>query len=173
VATDLSPGEWAVLGAVAEAPTHGFALAQLLASDGQLGRIWTLPRPMVYQVVQKLLGLGLIRARRTERSDRGPVRTVVGVTPAGRAALRKWLEEPVDHVRDVRSLLLLKLALLERSGGNPAPLIKAQSQKLAQQLSALEQARDEAEGFERVILEWRIASSRATVEFLAAVKAGR
>ena len=167
--TDLSPGEWAVLGAVAEGPTHGFALAQLLAPDGQLGRIWTLPRPAVYQVIQKLLGLGLIRARRTERSHRGPLRRVVGLTPAGRSAIRRWLEEPVDHVRDVRSLLLLKLALLDRSGGDAAPLVKAQRSKVAQQLVALEEARDAASGFERLILEWRIASSRATVEFLAVV----
>lgn len=168
---ELSTGEWAVLGAVAEAPTHGFAVAQLLAPDGDLGRIRTLPRPVVYQVMRKLVALGLLAARRTEPSHRGPIRTVVAVTPVGRAALRRWLHEPVDHVRDVRSLLLLKLALLDRAGADPAPLIQAQQHRLTDQLLALEAARDAAEGFERVLVEWRIASSRATLEFLAVVKA--
>ena len=166
---DLGPGEWAVLGVVAEGPTHGFAVAQLLGPDGDLGRIWTLPRPVVYQVIKKLEALELIRARRTEASRQGPQRTVIGITPAGRRALRSWLEEPVDHVRDVRSLLLLKLALLERSGTDPSPLIRAQKQKVQTQLRSLARARDRAAGFDRVILEWRIASSRATLEFLSVV----
>lgn len=166
---DLSPGEWAVLGAFAEGPTHGFAIAQMLAPDGELGRVWTLPRPVVYQVIQKLLQLGLIRPRGTETSRRGPVRTVIGVTPAGRAAVRRWLNEPVDHVRDVRSQLLLKLALIDRQGGDPAALIEAQVAKVRSQLDSLTKARKGVDGFDRVILEWRIASSRATLDFLRVV----
>jgi PadR family transcriptional regulator AphA len=158
-----------VLGAVAEGPTHGFALAHLLSADGDLGRIWTLPRPVVYQVIKKLEQLDLVRARRTEASHLGPQRTVLGVTPSGRAALKEWLYEPVDHVRDVRSLLLLKLALLDRASADPRPLVRAQKQRVRTQLKALSRARDAAQGFDRVILEWRIASSRATLEFLSVV----
>ncbi len=158
-----------MLGVVAEGPTHGFAVSQLLAPAGRLGRIWTLPRPVVYQVLKKLLEQGLIDERGTESSAKGPVRTIVGATPAGRAAVRRWLQEPVDHVRDVRSLLLLKLALLDRAGRDPGPLVEAQKARLAGQLEALAQARDAADGFDRVILEWRMASSRATLDFLAVV----
>ena len=166
---ELSPGEWAVLGAFAEGPTHGFAIAQLLAPEGELGRVWTLPRPVVYQVIQKLLKLGLIQPRGTESSDRGPLRTVIGVTPAGRSAVRRWLKEPVDHVRDIRSLLLLKLALIDRQGGDPAALIEAQIDKVRSQLDSLTKSRRATDGFDRVILEWRIASSRATLDFLRVV----
>jgi PadR family transcriptional regulator AphA len=166
---DLGPGEWAVLGAVAERPTHGFAVAQLLAPDGELGRIWTLPRPVVYQVMKRLEETGLIGPRRLEAGHRGPTRTVFGATPAGRAAITRWLNEPVDHVRDVRSLLLLKLALLERAGTDPRPLITSQKRRVRSQLKSLTRARDAADGFDRVILEWRIASSRATLEFLSVV----
>ena len=166
---DLSPGEWAVLGAVAEGPTHGFAVAQLLAPEGELGRVWTLPRPVVYQVIQKLLQLGLVKPRGTETSRRGPVRTVIAITPAGRSAVRRWLAEPVDHVRDIRSLLLLKLALIDRRGGDPAPLIAAQKERVRTQLESLTKARKSVDGFDRTILEWRIASSRATLDFLRVV----
>lgn len=166
MAAELSPGEWAVLGAVAEKPTHGFAVAQLLAPDGVLGRVWTVPRPVVYQVIKKLVERGLLAERKTEPGRRGPVRTIVGATPAGRRALRNWLAEPVDHVRDVRSLLLLKLALLDRAGTDPSALVAAQAEKVQAQLAGLTRSRRQARGFERVLLEWRIASSRATVEFL-------
>lgn len=170
VQPEMGAGEWAVLGVVAEGPSHGFAVAQQLSPEGALGRIWTVPRPMVYQLIKKLLQLGLVGERRTEHSARGPVRTVVGITPSGRAALRRWLDEPVDHVRDVRSLLLLKLALLDRTGRDPEPLIRAQTDRLHEQLASLEEARDTSGGFDRVILEWRIASSQATLEFLSVVK---
>lgn len=166
---DLSPGDWAVLGVVAEAPTHGFAVAQLLAPAGSLGRVWTLPRPVVYQVLKKLIRLGLVAERSSEQSDRGPVRTIVAISPTGRRAVREWLKEPVDHVRDVRSILLLKLALLDRSDRDPAPLIQAQRRRLTAQLKALEESRTGAAGFDRVILEWRVSSSRATLEFLDSI----
>jgi DNA-binding PadR family transcriptional regulator len=166
---ELTPGEWAVLGVIAEGPTHGFAVAQLLAPDGALGQIWTLPRPAVYQILKTLLQLGLVSERSTERSDRGPARTIVAVTPAGRRQVRGWLAQPVDHVRDVRSLLLLKLALLDRSGGDRVPLVEAQRRWLLPRLEALEQRRDVSDGFERVLAEWRVASSQATRQFLDAL----
>jgi PadR family transcriptional regulator AphA len=169
--TDLSPGAWAVLGAVREGPTHGFAVAQLLAADGALGQIWTVARPMVYRELAKLTGLGLVAERSTQRSQRGPARTIVSVTAAGRAALERWLGEPVEHIRDVRSLLLLKLALLARADEDPGPLLSAQRERFGPQLEGLRAARDQAEGFDRVLAQWRVASSRAAVEFLDAALA--
>jgi DNA-binding PadR family transcriptional regulator len=166
---DLSPGEWAVLGAVAEGPTHGFAVAQLLAPHGELGRVWTVRRPLVYQALQKLEQLGLTEKRSTQRSERGPVRTIVATTPRGRKTVQRWLSEPVDHVRDVRSSLLLKLALLDRAGVDPRPLLKAQRQRLMPLLAGLERLRDEAHGFDEVVAEWRLTSSQATLDFIDAI----
>ena len=170
---ELAPGDWAVLGAVAEGPTHGFAVSQLLAADGALGRVWTLPRPVVYQVIKKLVAAGLLAEQGVVHSSRGPARTMVAVTPAGRRALRRWLDEPVDHVRDVRSMLLLKLALLDRAGRDRGPLLAAQRARLETLVEALDGARDAAEGFDRVLAEWRISSSRATLGFLDALESAR
>lgn len=169
--TDLSPAAWAVLGAVREGPTHGFAVAQLLAADGALGQIWTVARPMVYRELAKLAGLGLVAERSTQRSQLGPARTIVSVTAAGRAALEHWLVEPVEHVRDVRSLLLLKLALLARADQESGALLSAQRERFGAQLEGLRAARDHAEGFDRVLAQWRVASSQAAVEFLDAALA--
>lgn len=157
------------MGVVAEGPTHGFAVARLLAADGALGRVWTVRRPLIYQALQKLLQLGLVSNRSTQRSDRGPVRTIVAISPAGRQAMQRWLAQPVDHVRDVRSLLLLKLALLYRSGGDTRSLLIAQRRQLLPRIESLGRLRDEATGFDGVLAEWRLASSRATLEFLDAI----
>jgi DNA-binding PadR family transcriptional regulator len=169
VGLDLNPSEWAVLGVVAERQTHGFALAQVLGRDGPIGRVWTVPRPVVYQVIKKLESLKLIAGRKTEPGDRGPQRTVYGVTPAGRRALEAWMVEPVEHVREVRSLLMLKLALLDRAGTDPRELAAAQAAKAQEQLASLARASEQATGFDRVILEWRLAGTRATLDFLSQV----
>lgn len=155
-----------MLGATAEGPTHGFALSRLLGSDGELGQVWTLPRPVVYQALKKLTALELAAAQAIERSERGPTRTIIAVTAAGRTALASWLTEPVRHVRDVRSELLLKLALLQRSGADAAGLVAAQRVVVEQLKSGLEAEQAGAVGFERILAAWRLASAEAVLRFL-------
>jgi hypothetical protein len=129
-------------------------------------------RQDVYQALKKLSRLELITERTTEPGDRGPKRTIVAITPAGERLLRGWLSEPVDHVRDVRSLLLLKLLLLDRSGQDPVPLLDAQRAKLAPLLERMEALRASSEGFERVLADWRVTSCRATLQFIDALLPG-
>jgi DNA-binding PadR family transcriptional regulator len=166
----LAPGEWAVLGVVAQRPTHGFAIAQLMVPDGPIGRVWTMPRPVVYQALKKLTVAGLVAQRATVASDRGPARTIVAATPSGKRAVRRWLDTPVDHIRDVRSLFLLKLALLDRVDADPTPLIDAQFEHFARLVEPLRAYRDHAVGFERVLARWRLQSCEATLEFLDAIR---
>jgi DNA-binding PadR family transcriptional regulator len=170
-ATELSPAAWAVLGVVRDGPTHGFAVAQLLAADGALGQVWTVARPMVYRELAKLAAIGLVAERSTQHSRLGPARTIVSVTPSGRTALERWLAEPVEHIREVRSLLLLKLALLARADEDPTALLSAQRERFEPQLQGLRAARDGAEGFDRVLAQWRVAGSQAAVDFLDAALA--
>lgn len=107
--------EWTVLAVVREGPTHGFAIAALTASTGELGRVWQLPRPVVYRALSRLAEAGLVAPAAVE-SGPGPRRTVYEVTARGAAAADGWLAAPVRHVRQPRSHLLMKLALLDRRG---------------------------------------------------------
>ena len=154
-----------MLGAVAERPTHGYAVARLLAPQGALGRIWTITRGDVYQSIKKLIKLGLISERSTEPGS-GPDRTVLAVTPRGRRVVARWLKEPVEHVRDGRTLLLLKLTLLDRADGDMGPLIEAQRARFEPTVEALEVQCRRANGVELMVLRWRLESSRAALDFL-------
>src|SRR5262245_13769915 len=87
----LATGEWAVLALVAEAPTHGFAIARALAPGGEVGRVWAMHRPLVYRTVDVLSARSLMRAVGTEASEVGPRRTLLEVTAQGRSQLEKWL----------------------------------------------------------------------------------
>ena len=90
-----------------------------LGEDGVLGHVWTVPRPLVYRALQQLEHAGLVEAVGEEASARGPRRTTLRVTRRGRARLKRWLGEPVERPRDVRSMLMLKLALLHERGRRP------------------------------------------------------
>jgi DNA-binding PadR family transcriptional regulator len=163
---ELTAGEWAVLALLGEEPTHGFAIARALAPEGDVGRIWSVRRPLVYRAVETLTGMGLVRTAATVPSRSGPQRTVLEAMPQGRRALARWLREPVAHVRDARSLLMLKLLFLTRAGADLEPLLTAQRAHFAELAEGLTDAADEADGFDRVLLLWRLESATAATRFV-------
>ena len=163
--SSLSLAEWTVLAVISQRPTHGFAIAQLTAPGGELGRIWHIPRPVIYRSIGRLVETGLITQDAME-SGRGPQRTIYTVTPPGREAARRWLDTPVAHVRDVRSHLLLKLALLDRAGSDPAGLLRRQKATLEPIARAITAERPDQQGFDATLLAWRRAAAAAAMSFL-------
>ncbi len=153
--------EWVVLGLLAEVPAHGFALARLLARGGDVGRVWAASRPLTYRAIDQLAADGLIEPVRREPGA-GPPRTVHTVTTSGRRALRQWLARPVEHPRDVRAELLVKLLLLERSGRPVEPLLQAQRRAFS---GLLEEARAAVQPDDSVS-RWRAEQAEAIDRFL-------
>ena len=68
----------------------------------------------------------------TEPSTTGPPRTLLETTAEGSRMVAEWLREPVEHLRDARSELMLKLLFLDRRGGDITPLLTAQRAQLVQ-----------------------------------------
>ena len=169
--SSLSLAEWLVLCLVCEQPSHGFALATLLGYEGEVGRVWRVPKPVIYRALQRLEVLGLVKTIEQQASSQGPVRSLVDASKAGRAAASGWLTRPVPHNRDVRSELLVKLALLDRAGADPQPLISSQREQLLPVADGLHDRLDEAAGFERTLALWRYETVSATVRFLDALTA--
>ena len=161
----LSLAEWTVLTVVSERPTHGFAIARLTTPHGELGRIWHIPRPVIYRSIGRLLDEGLLAPDAVE-SGRGPQRTLYSVTPRGGDAVRHWLDTPVEHVREVRSHLLLKLALLDRAGSDPTGLLERQKATLEPIAQAINAESPSSDGFDATLLAWRRATAAATLSFL-------
>lgn len=164
------------LALVAEGPTHGWAVAGLLDSEGAIGRIWTLSRPLTYRALDGLLVEGLVERVGTSPGG-GRTRTVVAVTPAGAAVVDEWLSSPVDLPRDVRSELLVKFALRDRRGLENRGLAATQRARFAPMLavfgSADDSALDDADGTDDTVdvddfvARWRIEHLRAIDRFLA------
>jgi DNA-binding PadR family transcriptional regulator len=165
---ELSLPECTVLAVLAQQPAHGFAVAQLTVRGGQLGRVWQIPRPVIYRAIGRLLDARLIAAVGVE-PGLGPRRTIYTVTDEGRHSAERWLGTPVAHVREVRSVFLLKLALLDRAGTDPRDLIRRQRQVLEPIARAIADRDQPDTGFDAVLLAWRRASALAAMEFLDAI----
>jgi len=166
VERDLAPGEWSVLALLGDAPAHGWALAKEMSKSGEIGIIWAVGRPLVYRALELLEERGLIEAVGSEPGARGPNRSLFAATAEGREALLKWLSEPVDHVRDVRSLLLLKLVLIERAGLERRPLLEAQRALTLPSIAALEERQRQSVGTEQVFVRFRLETTRSVVNFI-------
>lgn len=166
--TRLTLGEWAVLGLIASGPVHAFAIVKALAPRGELGRIWSVPTPVVYRAVNSLRDKLMIQTAGEERSDAGPPKTMLQLTPLGRRQLDAWLQMPVAHMRDVRSELLLKLALLARLHRSAQPLVRAQADAFEPVVAGLEQLASAAgpAEFEATLVGWRLESARGVMRFL-------
>ena len=153
----LSLADWLVLCLVREEPTYGLILVGLLARDGSLGQVWSVPKAVVYRALQRLEALGLIRTVGEQRTSQGPVRSLYQATPAGDAAATAWLGTPVQHPRDVRS--------------DSRDLLRAQLAGLLPVAAALEDRLRATTGFEHTLVLWRHEAMTATLRFLQTLAA--
>ena len=158
----LSLNEWAVLACLVERARHGYDIAAALAPDAELGAVWRVSRPLVYRALDRLEALGLVEARHEEAGDGGPPRRVYGPLRPGRERLARWLREPVEHLRDVRGELLLKLVVAGRLGRDVGPLVAAQRARFEGPLAALAAAPPPGDA----VALWRHRSGEAVAAFL-------
>lgn len=163
---DLAPGEWAVLALLCEQPGHGWALATKLAKDGELGTVWSLGRPLVYRSLEILQARGLVEPTGSEPGTRGPNRTIFSPTAAGRDAVTLWLSEPVAHVRDMRSLFLLKLVFTSRANVEPRPLLTRQREILAGAVEGFVGRTETLDETQAMLVRFRSESAGAFLRFV-------
>ena len=160
--------DWTVLGLLVEQPRHGFALVKELSPDTLLGQVWSVPNPMIYRALRVLQAKGMIDPAPSETGSLGPRRTPMRPTTEGRRRLYEWLQLPVDHFRDARILLRVKLHLTIRLGLDPLPLLRAQQSTFTRLGSTVARTFPTGSEIERDLLRiWREDASAAAQDFVA------
>lgn len=149
------------LALVTQGVAHGWALGTILSADGELGRIWTLSRPLTYRAIDGLVDKHLI-TRTGHGAGRGPGRVLLAPTPLGRRRVKTWLDTPVAHLRDVRTELLVKLHLRLRAGLDNEKLLIAQQQLFEPAIGTLTSSSPDDD----LVDLWRRESARAVRRFL-------
>lgn len=163
----LGLAELTVLAVICERPMHGFAVAKLTAREAPLGRVWHIPRPVVYRALGRLVDAGLVVEDAVE-AGQGPQRVRYGATVDGTARAATWLDTPVAHVREIRSELLMKLALLDRREVPTTDLLARQARILDEIVAGLA-ADPSMAGFDGVLHAWRLSSAQAARRFVGDV----
>lgn len=163
-------GEWACLGILYPAPSHGFAIAARLKPTGDVGRVWSLSRALTYRALDQLASRGYIHAVGEEPGIAGGNRTILAATRSGKAQLRKWLNTPVAHLRDLRSELLLKLIIADICGIGVGPMLDRQHAHIEQLAESIAGQVDDEVPVDVVDL-WRNESSQAALRFLTRLQA--
>ena len=166
---DLGLGEWACLGLVYPAPTHGFAIAARLRADGDVGRVWSLSRSLTYRALDQLIARGYVRMVGEEPGLAGGNRTIVAATRTGRARLRRWVQTPVLHLRDVRTELLLKLIIADACEIGIGPMLELQHAQI-KSLAAAIGVQGTDRGPADLVALWRMESSQAALRFVGRLR---
>jgi molybdopterin-binding protein len=161
--SELSLAERVCLTLVVHQVNHGWAIGTMLAPGGEIGRVWSLSRALTYRAVDGLVDKRLV-VRKGQEAGHGRDRVLLAPTAAGRRLAKRWLDQPVDHLRDVRTELLVKLVLRARMGLDNGDLLTAQRQRFAATIDALTSAGPDDD----VVDVWRRESARAVRRFLDA-----
>jgi DNA-binding PadR family transcriptional regulator len=170
--TELSLTEWVALALASEAPTHGWTIVRELRRDGPIGAVWSTSGPLVYRAISRLLDVGLLRSVGLAEGQ-GPNRVILEATPAGAEMVAEWLEQPVDHVREMRTAFLVKVLLLERRGGDRRLLVGRQRERLGPVAAALAERAAGAPDPDRPVAAWRAYNADAVMRFLDAIDPDR
>jgi DNA-binding PadR family transcriptional regulator len=168
---DLLLGEWACLGILYPTPAHGFAVAARLKPTGDVGRVWSLSRALTYRSLDQLAVRDFIRPLGEEPGIAGGNRTILAATRSGRAQMRRWLTEPVEHLRDLRSELLLKLVIADNCGIDVSEMLAAQHAHITALAEALSAQIENDPG--DVVALWRSELSTASLRFLDRLRVAR
>ena len=149
-----------VLALVVAEPRHGWALQRELSPEGTVGRAWSLSRQLTYRAIESLVDDGLVR-RGTPRDGGGADKVVVTATARGRKHSLAWLDEPVTHLRDVRTELLVKMMLREQLGLATNAFLARQRAVFDPLIDAVRHTRDTG-----VVATWRRENADAVRRFL-------
>ena len=165
----MTNAELAILGLIAEEPSHGYQVEQVIEERGM--REWTeLGFSSIYYVLRRLEKEGLVESRTERPAGRGPARQVYHITSAGRAALRARVLDALSIPR--RCYLPLQLGLANLPFISPPEAMEALQQYQAELAARLEQLKGKWETqrplpyFVDAMFEHSMAMIRAEQEWL-------
>lgn len=157
--------EYAVLGALASGPKHGYEILQLL--EQSLGSTWYVGQSQLYSLLKRLERDGLVLSNVVSQEGR-PSKRVFSLTPLGRDTFMRWVVTPTEHVRDLRIEFLAKLFFIHHLS------LQGGDSLLEAQIGVLEQAKEkiiqrnlkETDPYEKLVLDFKLTTLEAWLGWL-------
>jgi DNA-binding PadR family transcriptional regulator len=155
----------ALLSLLHKEPAHGYELK--VAIESMFGELWPdVNIGQVYQTLGRLERAGMVRSTTVTQEHR-PDKKVYELTPAGREALRQWVDEVAPMAR-LREGFVTKLVLAWRTRlADPVVLIDRQRRAYLLQLRELNELADTATGLvARLAVEAAVLHLQADLNLL-------
>ena len=150
-----------VLALIVLEPRHGWAVQEELSPTGSIGRAWSLSKQLVYRAIDNLEVDGLVK-RAAPKDGGGADRVVITPTAKGKRSTESWLNTPVEHLRDVRTELVVKLMLRNRFELPSKTFLRAQREQFAPVIQSIQSSDDASP-----VGLWRRESASAVLRYLA------
>jgi DNA-binding PadR family transcriptional regulator len=156
-----------LLALLAKEPAHGYELK--LALEATFGQAYPSPNiGQIYVTLKRLEQDGLVCSQDVAQATR-PNKRVYDLTPAGREALRAWVEEPSDGPR-IRDEFFIKLILAPMAGlADRMALMNAQRRHylgLMRKLTDLQADADPTDPAARLLIEGAVLHLQADLLWL-------
>jgi DNA-binding PadR family transcriptional regulator len=163
----LSP-EFALLGFLYQAPSHGYELHQRLRD--QFGYIWNASQSQTYNILNRLESQGYVRATFVEQ-EKLPARQQVQLTASGRDRFETWLRQPTKtSVHAIRVEFITRLHFCQcYFPGQLQGIIHDQIEAVKTDAEALQQAlgnSGEIQPYNRLALELRLEILASVLHWL-------
>jgi PadR family transcriptional regulator AphA len=159
------PQEYVILGILMKQERHGYEIHTLLSSG--LGHTWYAGISQVYALLKRLEAAEKVVSA-VEQQDNRPAKHVYSITQKGRETFLQWVHSPLERMRDLRLEFLAKLFFIkELNLTGSDELIRKQMDIFQTQLRDIKRE-DESrhEGFERLVLRFRIGQIEAVLAWL-------
>jgi len=162
----LTTTEVAVLGLLHWSPMSGYDLKK--AIDSSIGYFWGPAKSQIYAVLPRLVEAGLATGKKIPQSQR-PDKTVYRLNPAGRAALKAWIEDTPPPPDPDRNPLLLKIFFGAVS--SPEVLVgqvherRRQAERLRETLQVLEAEADPEDLYAALTRRWGLEYAGAVIRW--------
>ena len=139
---------------------HGWSIVKALAPDGEIGRVWSLSRPLTYRALAALADAELIEPRGSEPGD-GPPRTIWRATREGPARVARL----ASAARCATPATCAPSSCSRSRWARPRPSSPAPSSRRSRRSSPDLQRSADADPTD-VVARWRLESAEATRRFL-------
>jgi PadR family transcriptional regulator AphA len=161
--------EHILLGFLYQEPIHGYDLYKKISNFDVISLVWHIKQGKLYALLDKLEENGLLTSNLVP-GEAHQMRKEYQITTIGKRDFLTWATSPVRHGRDMRQEFLAKLYFARRSGVLVSlELIEEQRAVCTEWLSSLHinlSKTTNEQHFEKMIFQYRISQTQATIEWL-------